>query len=222
MKKVLLYIFTLGSTILYGQSEVFHDFTLLYEIKDTEKWYADSYIEWKQLYGDEGWRRWSIQGELQRKFGVIALGGGLKTNYTFDKSIVNFLEIRPFVSIELKNHLTEKLVFLQKLTGEFRNFWFNDDTTDFNFRTRYNIALEYPLKSNENSEDWILSTELEWYLLRNKNINERYINSKEYSVLISKLINDMNLIFGLRYEDFSNTLRKEEDKAITFILQLEL
>jgi hypothetical protein len=123
----------------------------------------------------------------------------------------------------LENKLTKKLILKQELNGEFRNFFLNDDTYDFNFRTKFNVALEYPLIEKEEVEDWILSTEVEWFFLRNEEINERFINSREYSLLISKKIQRHKLLtFGIRLEEYSNNLENESEKAFTFVVEFDL
>jgi len=207
-----------------AQTEVFHDFSISYKLKDSQKWDVESELEWKHLYGEEAWSRTSLDVFATRKLGVISFIGGLKNNYTFDKNIVNFWEIRPWIGLELENKLTKKLIFKQELKGEFRNLFFNDNTYDFNFRTKFNAALEYPLKEvEEEEEDWILSTQIEWFFLRNEEINERLINSREYSLLISKNIqNNRLLTVGIRLEEYSNNLINESEKAITFVAVFDL
>ncbi|PQJ22770.1 DUF2490 domain-containing protein [Tenacibaculum sp. SG-28] len=223
MKYILSLLLFLQILSVTAQTEVFHDISLLYGIKESEKWKFDSELEWKHLYGEEGWSRMSLDLYATREAGILSFMGGLKNNYTFDEDIVNFWEIRPWIGVELKNNLTERLLFRQELKGEFRNFFFNDNSYDFNFRTRYNIALEYPLEKIEEKEDWVLAGEIEWYFLRNEEINERFINSREYSILLSKEVYEEYLLtFGVRFEEYSNNLINENDKAISFVLLFEM
>jgi hypothetical protein len=223
MKHVIYIISILNFFYISAQTEVFHDLSISHELKDGQKWKIDSELEWKHLYGEEGWSRTSIDFFATRELGVISFIGGLKNNYTFDNDIVNFWEIRPWIGVELENKLTKKLILKQELNGEFRNFFLNDDTYDFNFRTKFNVALEYPLIEKEEVEDWILSTEVEWFFLRNEEINERFINSREYSLLISKKIQRHKLLtFGIRLEEYSNNLINESEKAITFVVEFDL
>ncbi len=224
--KYLITLFTFLNVYLgIAQTEVFHDFSYEFKIKDYEEWLVYGELEWKHLYGEEGWSRTSFDIKTEREAGVITFIGGLKNNYIFDKDIENYWEIRPWIGFELTNKLTKKLVLNQELKGEFRNFFFNDDEYDFNFRTKFKVGLEYPLKyiEEEEEEDWIISTEVEWFFLRNEEINERYINSREYSILMSKKINKNRLLtFGARFEEYSNNLENENDKAITAVVRLDL
>ncbi len=224
--KYLITLFTFLNVYLgIAQTEVFHDFAYEFKIKDYEEWLVYGELEWKHLYGEEGWSRTSFDIKTEREAGVITFIGGLKNNYIFDKDIENYWEIRPWIGFELTNKLTKKLVLNQELKGEFRNFFFNDDEYDFNFRTKFKVGLEYPLKyiEEEEEEDWIISTEVEWFFLRNEEINERYINSREYSILMSKKINKNRLLtFGARFEEYSNNLENENDKAITAVVRIDL
>ncbi len=224
--KYLITLFTFLNVYLgIAQTEVFHDFAYEFKIKDYEEWLVYGELEWKHLYGEEGWSRTSFDIKTERELGVITFIGGLKNNYTFDNDIENYWEIRPWIGFELTNKLTKKLVLNQELKGEFRNFFFNDDEYDFNFRTKFKVGLEYPLKyiEEEEEEDWIISTEVEWFFLRNEELNERYINSREYSILMSKKINKNRLLtFGARFEEYSNNLENENDKAITAVVRLDL
>jgi hypothetical protein len=223
MKRVINLILFLCFCCASAQTEVFHDFSYQINIGDTNEWNFDGEFEWKHLYGEEGWSRTSFNMFAHKEFGVVTLFGGLKNNYTFDNDIVNFWELRPWLGFELENKLTPRLTLLQELKGEFRNFFFSDNNYDFNFRTKYKIALEYPLKYLEEEEDWIVTTEVEWYFLRNEEINERFINSREYSLLLSKEIrNDKTLSFGLRLEEYTNNLINESDKAITLVLRVDI
>ena len=208
-----------------AQTEVFHDFSYEHRIHNYEEWLIYGELEWKHLYGEEGWSRTSYDIKIERELGVLTFVGGLKNNYIFDADIVNYWEIRPWLGFELSNDITHRLILNQELKGEFRNFFFNDDNYDFNFRTKFKVGLEYPLKylEEDEKEDWIICTEIEWFFLRNEEINERYISSREYSLLMSKKIcTDRVLTFGVRLEEYSNNLENENDKAITVVARLEI
>ncbi|NRA93929.1 MAG: hypothetical protein HRU26_14845 [Psychroserpens sp.] len=225
MKQIACLISFLSFYFVSSQTEVFHDFSYEFNVNKSDEWDLNSEFEWKHLYGEEGWSRMSFDLKTRKELGVLELIGGLKNNYTFDDNIVNFWEIRPWIGVELENKLSSKLILKQELKGEFRNFFFNDSQYDFNFRTKFKIGLEYPLKSVEEEEgdDWIIATEVEWFFLRNVEINERYINSREYSILVSKKVLEGRLLaFGVRFEEYSNNLENESDKAITVVLRLGL
>jgi len=225
MKQIACLVSFLSIYFVSCQTEVFHDFSYEFNVNKSDEWDLNGELEWKNLYGEEGWSRASFDLKTYKELGVIGLIGGFKNNYTFDDDIVNFWEIRPWIGLELVNKLSSKLLLKQELKGEFRNFFFNDSEYDFNFRTKFKVGLEYPLKSieEEAEEDWIIATEIEWFFLRNEDINERYINSREYSLLISKKVLEGRLLsFGIRFEEYSNNLVNENDKAITVVLRLGL
>jgi len=225
MKQIVCLISFLNVYFVSCQTEVFHDFSYEFSFNNGAELDLNGQLEWKNLYGEEGWSRASFDLKTRKEIGVIGLIGGLKNNYTFDEDIVNFWEIRPWIGVELVNKLSSKLLLKQELKGEFRNFFFSDSEYDFNFRTKFKIGLEYPLKSveAEEGEGWIMATEVEWFFLRNEEINERYINSREYSILVSKKVLEGRLLsFGIRFEEYSNNLENESDKAITVVLRLGL
>ena len=225
MKQIVCLISFLNVYFVSCQTEVFHDFSYEFSFNNGAELDLNGQLEWKNLYGEEGWSRASFDLKTRKEIGVIGLIGGLKNNYTFDEDIVNFWEIRPWIGVELVNKLSSKLLLKQELKGEFRNFFFSDSEYDFNFRTKFKIGLEYPLKSveAEEGEGWIMATEVEWFFFRNEEINERYINSREYSILVSKKVLEGRLLsFGIRFEEYSNNLENESDKAITVVLRLGL
>ncbi len=228
MKHIACLVSILSFYFVSSQTEIFHDFAYEFKVTKSEEWGLNGELEWKHLYGEEGWSRASFDLKTRKELGVLELIGGLKNNYTFDNNIENFWEIRPWIGVELENKLSSKLLLTQELKGEFRNFFFKDSEYDFNFRTKFKIGLEYPLKSIETEEkeayeDWILATEVEWFFFSYEEINERFINSREYSILVSKKVFENRILsFGFRYEEYSNNLENENDKAVTVVLRLGL
>jgi hypothetical protein len=72
MKHVIYIIFILNFFYVSAQTEFFHDLSISHELKEVQKWKFDSELEWKHLYGEEGWSRTSVDFFAARELGIIS------------------------------------------------------------------------------------------------------------------------------------------------------
>lgn len=105
MKKgitLLLFMLSISPIALLGQEEkdeIFHEIEIAYTYVNNTKWRGAAAANWKHIYDKTGWRRWGGDAYISRKIKFISIEAGLTSNYTFDKDIVNYWEIRPWLGI---------------------------------------------------------------------------------------------------------------------------
>lgn len=143
----LIFLFTSN---LYAQDEFFHEFSLDYTFLEHEKWETSGEVYWKNLYNSSGWRRWGVSLEGARKFDYFNLSGGLNANYTFNKIITNFFELRPWWAFNLNVPLIKGLDLRQRFRSEWRFFFEQGAETRDNYgRFRYRIAFDIALSEKK-------------------------------------------------------------------------
>jgi len=206
----------------FGQTDLFHEITV------NKNFYSKKNItytvspQWKHIYNDIGWRRWSVNGQIKKQLNIWSIGGGIGAYYVFDKNIQNNLEIRPYLFLSLKSTITKNIYLNQTLKSDFRYFLFENSTNNFSTtRLRYNINIPTVLYQNKSNEvKWKIKPEIEWYILKNKNINERFINSTEYALTFLRESKKVEIGIGYRLEKFNKNLLITDPNGHTILLEI--
>ncbi|MGB1268690.1 MAG: DUF2490 domain-containing protein [Flavobacteriaceae bacterium] len=166
----------------YAQENYFGSIQINKEITDSPKWSTSVVVHWKQFYSETGWNRIGVDGAVKRKLNNWSILGGLVTNLTFDETIENNTEIRPWLAIGLHNIVYKKFSLDQSLKLEWRNLFFSGNITNITTtRTRYKIKPNYEFKKN-----WSAFTSYEWYFLPNTDIGNRFVSSREWRLGVTK------------------------------------
>ncbi|WP_143955150.1 hypothetical protein [Robertkochia solimangrovi] len=190
---------------LCAQEELFGEFELKKNFHQSEKWTHTGVLNYKHIYNSIGWRRFAIYAFTHRKLNEMwILTGGLSVYYRFDREIENFIEVKPWIGIRMHVPITEDLVLLEHLRLEWRNFLLGEHQNYF--RTRFLVHLKYTFnRKPEENTFWNLQGGLEWYLLKDPILRERYANSRKYTLRLSKhFTNGSAVIVGYDYEKFYN------------------
>jgi hypothetical protein len=225
MRKIislLLFVMLLRPVALFAQEkdEFFHEIEVAYTYLNNEKWRGVVAANWKHIYDEIGWRRWGGDAYISRKIKSIAIEAGLTANYTFDKDITNYLEIRPWFGLRSDLELTRRFLLMQKFKVENRNLLYNDRYKNETFlRSRYLLSLKYNFIKGR--EDWKLNPTGEWYFIGKKANAERFINSFELGLRLIKVFkNGHELALGYKIESFKQSeVTGNTGKGHIFILE---
>ncbi len=95
LNKIFVFLFIIMSHYSYSQNEFFHEIGLERKLIENEKWELIGEANFKHLYNEPAWRRWGLSFAGTRKIKRFNLSTGLNGYYTFDRSIINFFEMRP-------------------------------------------------------------------------------------------------------------------------------
>lgn len=200
-----------------SQENEFSSFQIKKNLVDNVKWNTAALIHWKKFYSDNGWTRVGIDALVKRKLNVWNIYGGLVTNFTYDESISNNWEVRPWFGIDLTNVIYNKLKFNQMFRFEWRNLMFSDkDINKITTRYRYRLRPNYTFKENS----WGAFASFEWYFLPNTKLGNRFINSRELSIGVSKVFSELKLQFVYTREQFVNDNLVSQNYGNTFGLNL--
>lgn len=205
--RTLLFLIALQTQMkLFAQADFFHDIIVskTYYTKD-EKYAYTIMPGWKRIYNAIGWRRWSATGQVKRQLSPWNIGAGIGVFYTFDKNIKNNIELRPFLLIGLKTPISNGILFSQTLKSELRTLLYKDaEHNSTTGRLRYNInAIAIFHENSVKKTKWKLRPEVEWYLEKNKEINERFVSSTEYTLTLLREIKNIEVGIGYRLEQFN-------------------
>lgn len=183
----------------YGQttdnSTIFGEFDLSHTIRHNDKWKHELSGSFKNFFSNKEWTRVGVNWRSTRNLGQWAVDGGIQTNFTFDKVLSDYYEIRPSVSLNLTTPVLNRLDFKQRMRFEWRNTIHRADSLDnSSTRVRYRIQPTYRFKDNLNRSwirrGWTIASSTEWYFISKKNIEQRFNNSLDINTTITKEIND--------------------------------
>lgn len=227
MAKLIKYLIIIFIIILHekaiAQYDFFHDIAVskTYYSADNKNIYS-VIPGWKHIYNNIGWRRWSVMGQYKRQLNMWSIGGGVGMFYTFDKDIMNNLELRPYLLLNLKTPITKNIIFSQTLKGELRNFFYKVSDNNFNTnRLRYNLNAVAILSENiDKKVKWKLRPEVEWYIQKNANVKERFISSTEYTLTLLKEMRKVEVGIGYRFERFNKNFLVSDPNAQTISIEL--
>lgn len=165
----------------------------------TVKWSTNLAGHYKQFLNEDGWNRIGADYSAIRSFGNWNVQGGFVVNFTFDKSIENFWELRPWIGAGLISQISDNFDFQQTFRFEWRNLLFTEGTENkVTTRTRYKIKPIYDL-----GKDWTAYTSFEWFLLPNDDLGARFVNSREWSLGVSKKLATWKIDVSYTRERFS-------------------
>jgi len=219
IKKIRIsYLFFFGFTAcLYSQENYFGDVAFLKEWSKSPKWNHFVYGHLKHFFDEEeGWYRFGASYTANRNAGNWGLQGGLVTEFTFDNRIEDFWELRPWLGVSLTNKISQKMRLIQFFKFEWRNLFFAEDKTKITTRTRYKLMPIYNFDNN-----WSVYTSYEWYILPNKNLGARFVNSREWNLGVTKRFKKLSINLNYTRERFNVVLLPDSFEAntigVTFI-----
>jgi hypothetical protein len=195
-------LFITMSHYAYGQHEFFHEVALEKKLIENEKWEFVSEANFKHLYNESAWRRWGLSVVGIRKIKRFNLSAGLNGYYTFDKSIKNFFEVRPWTALQYNIPIVADIALRQRLKYEWRFFYTEEETTtreDYG-RLRYQIGFDIPIPGKEESS-WKIRPYFEWFFIRDPAEFERFSNERDFGLMaIKRFKNEHELSFGFTRE----------------------
>lgn len=202
------------------EDEFFHELEITYPFLKKEKWQGKASANWKHIYDEIGWRRWGIDATISRSIKFLRLEAGITANYTFDKEIINYTEVRPWIGIRSDLQLSERLLFMQKVKVESRQFFYEEVyANEQRIRSRLLLAMKYDLLDER--EDWKLNPTGEWYFVGRNADAERFVNSVEFGLRLIKVFpNDHELAFGYKIESYKKSnVENNTKRGHIFVLE---
>lgn len=142
--------------------------------------------DWRHIYNDEKWDRLGSGFEINYKFNIFTFEGGNILQYTFDKKISNFFELRPWVGIKLENKIIDDFFLIQEAKVEWRNFFYSELKDENYIRSIVDLGLSYNLRS-VNLPNWLVQGNYIRYFLKDPSLGERFANSRELAFTIRKI-----------------------------------
>lgn len=218
---VLLTFFSSYEAI--SQDEFFHELSLEKSLVEKDEWELTGEVDWKNLYNESGWKRWGAALFATKSVRRLHLQGGLSGYYTFNKSITNFFELRPWAAIGYDVSLISTIKLRQRLKGEWRLFYDEGEAPREHYRRiRYHLGLDIPLWPGESEDRWKVRPYLEWYFIRDPATYERFPNERDYGfTFIRQLENEHELSIGYKLETFYN-IETERGDGHLFIIGYSL
>lgn len=198
-------LFILSHQVI-AQNEFFHELVLEKILIENEKWEFVGEANFKNLYDENGWRRWGVSFAGVRKLKHFSIHGGFNSYFTFNRDITNFFEVRPWAALQYNILIDRKITLRQRLKYEWRFFYTEGgNTRRENYRRlRYQIGVDIPLAGEEESS-WVIRPFFEWFFIRDPATFERFPNERDYGVMATKTLkNEHELFFTYRLEDFYN------------------
>lgn len=206
-----------------SQEEFFHELRLEKRLIEKEEWEVAGEVNWKYLYNEPRWRRWGFSVFGVRRIKQFNLFGGSNGYYTFNNSISNFFEVRPWAALRYTIPLISNITLRQRLKGEWRFFYEEgvEQRQDYR-RIRYQLGLDIPLSAGEEESGWHIRPYFEWYFIRDPATFERFPNERDYGfTFIRWFENEHQLSIGYRLETFYNT-ETERGNGHLFIIGYSL
>lgn len=200
--KLLVMLCIIVGQHAHGQHEFFHELVLERKLLENEKWELIGEASFKYLYNEPAWRRWGASFAGIRKIKRLSLFAGANAYYTFDKSITNFFETRPWTALQHKIPIFAYLALRQRLRYEWRFFYTegNNSTRENYGRLRYQIGMDIPLPV-KNESTWKIRPYFEWFFIRDPARFERFSNERDFGLIASKrFISEHELSFGFTRE----------------------
>lgn len=206
---VLLLLIMLIAVPSLGQHEFFHEVRLEKVLIEREHWELEGEADWKHLYNEPGWRRWGGSVSGVRHLDAFRISGGMNGYYTFNSSITNFFEFRPWTALNHALTLGPRISLRQRLKGEWRFFYGGGEAQWENYRRlRYQIGFDIPLSADHSGHGvaWRVRPHFEWFIIRDPATLERYPNSRDYGLTFLKQFeNHHELSLGCKVEEFYRT-----------------
>lgn len=220
MIRKLILLLTLLPLYTKAQEQLFSEFQLTksFQLDKESTWSLTSTTTYKHLYDDISWNRLGAIIQISHRNKWWKTDGGINMNYTFDKKIDNYLEIRPWLGIRYDVLLTERITLLNNARIEYRKYFYDDidNTTDY-WRTRYRIAIEFSFPLEK--QNYKLRSSYEWYTVQNA-APDRYANTNELGLRLSKKTNrNKSIAFSYFLEVTRNTIIFTKQK--NHVLQLD-
>ena len=206
-----------------SQDELFHEISLEKIIVENEQWEFVGEGSWKHLFNEPRWRRFGISLFGVRKINRLHLLSGVNGYYTFNRSIVNFFELRPWAALAYKVSLNSKISLRQRLKAEWRLFYDEGEAPREDYsRIRYQLGLEIPLSAKEGEAVWKVRPYFEWYFIRDPSTFERFPNERDYGItFIKRMENHHELSLGYKLEEFYN-VENEHGNGHIFLIGYSL
>ena len=211
LSKILGSLFIIATNSAYGQHEVFHELAIEKKVIENEKWELVGEANFKHLYNEPAWRRWGVSFAGVRKMKRFSFSGGLNGYYTFNRSITNFFEMRPWTALQLNIPIVANITLRQKLRYEWRFFYTNEEpTTSENYgRLRYQIGFDIPIPGKEESS-WKIRPFFEWFFIKDPAAFERFSNERDFGLLaIKRFKNEHDFSFGFTREAYYDLEERE-------------
>jgi len=180
--KLLAVMALLWASTIQSQENYFTTVSVKKFIMESHKWQINIVGHWKKFHSNEGWNRFGIDLNTRRILNQWDLHGGVVSNNTIDKSEPDYWELRPWLGIGLTNTIYGPLQFKQGFRFEWRNLIFSESSNN-KITTRYRYKLE-PFCELKNQ--WQVHTSYEWYILPNKDLGTRFVNSGEWGLGVAK------------------------------------
>ncbi len=202
ISKLIVLLFITISHYAYGQHEFFHELVLEKKLIENEEWELVGEANFKYIYNEPAWRRWGVSFAGVRRMNRFRLSGGLNGYYTFDRSITNFFEVRPWTALQLNIPIVADITLRQRLKYEWRFFYTEaESSTRENYgRLRYQIGFDIPIPGKEESS-WKIRPSFEWFFIRDPAEFERFSNERDFGLMaIKRFKNEHDFSFGFTRE----------------------
>jgi len=199
------------SNYAYGQHEFFHELAIEKKLFENEKWELITEANFKYAYLEPAWRRWGASFSGVRKIKQLRIMAGANGYYTFDKSIVNFFEMRPWTTLQYNIPIVANITLRQRLRYEWRFFYTegNNSTSENYGRLRYQIGLDIPIPNKEKSS-WKLRPSFEWFFIKDPAKFERFSNERDFGLMaIKRFKNGHELSFGFTREVYYDLAERQ-------------
>ena len=202
MRKSLLILCLLFNLDGFSQEEFFSEVSVGKTVFTKNSWVIYLEGNYKHAFQDSKWRRLGLDIGLSKELNSNwTLLAKLTNQYRFDNELGDFYELRPTVGIQLQVPIVKNLTLKQRVLGEWRNFYVSSH--DHYLRARYRIGVNYVFgKRGNSSKSWRLTSSFEWYFLRDPILQERYSNSREFSLFISRKLAEAEIMLGYIREVF--------------------
>ncbi len=221
-KLVILIIFLSSISKAQTTVDAFSEIDVNKNLSTTDKWIFDAQGTWKITYSADAWTRLGVNGFVTRKLGIWRLQGGLINTFTYSGNITNFWEFRQSAAVILRIPVFSQLTLEQRGRLELRNIIYtSDDNPESKVRTRFRVALNYPIKliKNNGEKPWDIRGALEWYFVKNPVSDERFPSSREFSLRARKMFKkNWGMSFGYQYEQFSSTFSSGKNDGHTALI----
>lgn len=217
-KKITLLLFTTTFSVMYGQKDFFTTVGASKRKLVSEKLSYSITADWKHIYNDVAWDRLGtgLEVDYQQNFWTLEAGGVVQ--YTFDKQISNYFELRPWFGVRLENQIIPDLSLVQEGKVEWRNFIFRNAQDDNYIRTTFEMSFNYNL-DKIGLNNWLVNSGYVWYFLKDPALGERFANSKEFMFNLRKKGKNSFLI-GYKFETFSKFLEEGDARAHSIELKV--
>ncbi len=200
-----------SSACIQAQEDYFSTLNVRKFIKESHKWELSILGHFKSFHSKEGWTRVGLDFSARRRLNQWDLYGGIVSNNTLDKTEANYWELRPWLGLGLTNTVYGKLKFNQLFKFEWRNLIFSESSLNkITTRYRYRLKPFYDFKNN-----WSVYSSFEWYILPNKNLGTRFINSNEWSFGVTKKLTKVSFTLNYSRENFNKELTPNASSANT-------